>query len=155
MPFLCEPAGLRPDTKPKALHHLAATPQTVHWGYFSPDRAPSLVVESGDLIQAQAVTHHAGDAPELMMDEAVRRIYREVPEADRNPGVHIMTGPIYVKDAKPGDMLEVRYLRMTPRFRYGSGYYLDVTHMRFEVYSCSGHIDEIDGKHVSRCNAWD
>lgn len=42
-----------------------------------------------------------------------------------------------------------------PRFRYGSGYYLDVTHMRFEVYSCSGHIDEIDGKHVSRCNAWD
>lgn len=120
MPFLCEPAGLRPDTKPKALHHLSATPETVHWGYFSPDRAPALIVESGDLIQAQAVTHHAGDAPDLMMDDAVRRIYREVPEADRNPGVHIMTGPIFVKDAKPGDMLEVRYFRMTPRFRYGS-----------------------------------
>ena len=31
-----------------------------------------------------------------------------------------MTGPIYVEGAKPGDMLEVRYLQMTPRFRYGS-----------------------------------
>lgn len=120
MPFLCEPADLRPDTKPKALHHLLATPDTVHWGYFDPARAPSLIVESGDLIQAQAVTHHAGDAPDLMMDEQITRIFREVPEADRNPGVHIMTGPIFVKDAKPGDMLEVRYLRMTPRFRFGS-----------------------------------
>ena len=43
-----------------------------------------------------------------------------MPQSDRNPGVHIMTGPNYVDDAKPGDILEVRYLRMTPRCRYGS-----------------------------------
>ncbi|HMP62727.1 MAG TPA: acetamidase/formamidase family protein, partial [Phenylobacterium sp.] len=42
------------------------------------------------------------------------------PEADRNPGVHIMTGPIHVEGAEPGDMLEVRYLKMTPRCNYGS-----------------------------------
>ena len=54
------------------------------------------------------------------MDASVRHIYDTVPEADRNPGVHLMTGPIYVEDAKPGDMLEVRYLRMVPRFDYGS-----------------------------------
>ena len=120
MPFLCEPTGLRPDTKPKALHHLLATAESVHWGYFDPARTPALIVESGDLIQAEAVTHHAGDAPDLMMDEAIAKIFREVPEEDRNPGVHIMTGPIFVKDARPGDMLEVRYFRMTPRFRFGS-----------------------------------
>ena len=77
-------------------------------------------MDSGDLIAAEAITHHAGDAPELMMDEAVTRLFTEIPEADRNPGVHIMTGPIFVKDAQPGDMLEVRYLSMTPRCRYGS-----------------------------------
>ncbi|CAN5455812.1 hypothetical protein BH09PSE6_BH09PSE6_28820 [soil metagenome] len=102
------------------LHFLPATPKTIHWGYFDPAIAPALIVKSGDIIQTEAITHHAGDAPELMMDEAITRIFTEVPEADRNPGVHIMTGPIFVEGAKPGDMLEVRYLSMTPRNRYGS-----------------------------------
>ena len=120
MAFICEPGETRPDTAPGALHHLPATPETVHWGYFDAAKAPCLRVKSGDLIQAEAITHHAGDAPELMMDEAVQTLFREVPQADRHPGVHIMTGPIYVEDAKPGDILEVRYLRMVPRCSYGS-----------------------------------
>ncbi|MFT4198401.1 MAG: acetamidase/formamidase family protein [Pseudoxanthomonas sp.] len=103
-----------------ALHRLEATPDTVHWGYFDPSLAPVLKVKSGDLIQAEAVTHHAGDAPELMMDEGIARIFREIDPTDRNPGVHIMTGPIHVEGARPGDMLEVRYLHMQPRLRYGS-----------------------------------
>ena len=110
----------RPDTEARSLHLLRATPETVHWGYFHAAVKPALTIQSGDLIMAQAVTHHAGDAPELMMDDEVRRIYTEVPEDDRNPGVHIMTGPIFVEGAEPGDMLEVRYLRMVPRFNYGS-----------------------------------
>ncbi|HXV01514.1 MAG TPA: acetamidase/formamidase family protein, partial [Caulobacteraceae bacterium] len=106
--------------RPGALHHLAATPKTVHWGYFDAGLAPAVTVASGDLVQAEAITHHAGDAPDLMMDEAIGRIFAEIPEADRNPGVHIMTGPIFVEGAKAGDMLEVRYLSMTPRCAYGS-----------------------------------
>jgi acetamidase/formamidase len=120
MPFICEPGQGRPDTVPGALHHLKATPATVHWGYFDAALAPALTVKSGDLIQAEAITHHAGDAPELMMDAAVTALFDGIPEADRNPGVHIMTGPIFVEGARPGDLLEVRYLRMTPRCNYGS-----------------------------------
>jgi acetamidase/formamidase len=102
------------------LHVLPATKKTVHWGYFDASLAPALTVESGDLVKIEAVTHHAGDAPELLMDDAIRQLYRDVPEADRFPGVHIMTGPIYVEGARPGDMLEVRYFEMTPRLLYGS-----------------------------------
>lgn len=120
MPFICEPGRPRADVVPGALHRLPATPQTVHWGYFDPSIAPALRIKSGDLVQAEAITHHAGDAPDLMMDEAVTRIFKEIPEEDRNPGVHIMTGPIHVEGAKPGDVLEVRYLRMVPRNNYGS-----------------------------------
>ena len=120
MAFICEAGETRADTVPGALHRLPANPKTVHWGYFDAALAPVLRVRSGDLIQAEAITHHAGDAPELMMDEGVQAIFRQIPEADRNPGVHIMTGPIYVEDARPGDMLEVRYLSMTPRCAYGS-----------------------------------
>ena len=110
-----ERARLRPT-----LHEIRATPETVHWGYFSASLAPVLRVASGDVIRAEAVTHHAGDAPELMMDEGVSAIFAGVPVEDRNPGVHILTGPIHIEGARPGDVLEVRYLQMTPRVRYGS-----------------------------------
>ena len=120
MTFLSNAGETRPDTKPGALHLLPATPQTVHWGYFDPALGPALKIKSGDLVQAEAITHHAGDAPDLMMDDAVKTLFREIPEEDRNPGVHIMTGPIWVEGAKPGDILEVRYLNMVPRCNYGS-----------------------------------
>lgn len=103
-----------------ALHELRACKDTVHWGYFDAGLSPVLRVKSGDLVRIEAVTHHAGDAPDLLMDNAIRQLYLDVPETDRRPGVHIMTGPIYVEDARPGDMLEVRYLEMTPRLLYGS-----------------------------------
>jgi len=102
------------------LHFLPANKKTVHWGYFDAGLAPALKVKSGDLVRIQAVTHHAGDAPDLMMDDSIRQLYADIPEADRFPGVHIMTGPIHVEGAKPGDMLEVQYLSMMPRFKYGS-----------------------------------
>jgi acetamidase/formamidase len=102
------------------LHELPATPKTMHWGYFDASLAPVLTVASGDVIRAEAITHHAGDAPELMMDDRIREIFKAIPEEDRNPGVHLMTGPIFVDGARPGDVLEVRYLQMTPRVRYGS-----------------------------------
>ena len=105
---------------PSALHTLKATVENCHWGYFSATQAPAIKVKSGDIIQAEAVTHHAGDAPDLMMDDALKAVWAGIPEDDRNPGVHLMTGPIYVEGAQPGDMLEVRYLSMRPRFSYGS-----------------------------------
>lgn len=102
------------------LHHLPATPKTVHWGYFDAALAPALTVKSGDLISIEAVTHHAGDAPDVLMDQRITELFAGVPESDRYPGVHIMTGPISIEGAEPGDMLEVRYLEMTPRVPYGS-----------------------------------
>jgi acetamidase/formamidase len=102
------------------LHELRATPKTVHWGYFDAALAPVLTVANGDIVRVEALTHHAGDAPELMMDAGITDIFNAIPPEDRNPGVHLMTGPIRVEGARPGDVLEVRYLQMTPRLRFGS-----------------------------------
>ena len=107
------------ETINPAFHDLRAKVENVHWGYFDAALAPALTVKSGDIIRAEAITHHAGEAPELMMDDAIHAIYQGIPEEDRNPGVHIMTGPIFVEGAKAGDVLEVRYLQMIPRFDYG------------------------------------
>jgi acetamidase/formamidase len=100
------------------LHHLPATPETVHWGYFDGTLTPRLTICSGDIVELETLTHRAGDAPDLLMDDGVRLVYQEV--GDRGPGPHIMTGPIAVEDAEPGDTLEVRVLGMHPRLLYGS-----------------------------------
>ncbi len=101
-----------------AVHHLPATAQSVQWGFFDPRQAPALTVESGDLVAIETLTHHAGDAPDLLMDERISRVFAEVD--DRGPGPHILTGPIAVTGARPGDVLQVDILEATPRLPYGS-----------------------------------
>jgi acetamidase/formamidase len=99
---------------------LIATPDTCYWGYL--DRAEPAVVEvdPGTELVIEAVTHHSGDAPDLMFDEGIEKLWDGIPEADRAPGVHILTGPIAVRGARPGDTLRVEILEMTPRMPYGS-----------------------------------
>jgi len=101
-------------------HQLTATPDTVYWGYIDRDQPPVLTVDPGDVITVEAVTHHSGDAPDLLMDDGVRAIWDGIAESDRGPGVHILTGPIAVRGAQPGDTLLVRILDMAPRMPYGS-----------------------------------
>jgi acetamidase/formamidase len=103
-----------------ALHHLAATPTTCFWGFFDAALPPVLRVEAGDLIFVETLTHQAGDAPDVLMDDGVRSVYDAIPPSDRGPGVHVMTGPIYVHGAAPGDTLEVRILSLDPRLAYGT-----------------------------------
>jgi acetamidase/formamidase len=103
-----------------AEHHLAATPGTCVWGYIDRDTPAVLEVEPGDVIEIEAVTHHAGDAPDLLMDDGIRAIWNGIPEGERGPGVHVMTGPIAVSGAQPGDTLMVRIIDMWPRLPYGS-----------------------------------
>lgn len=101
------------------LHNLKATVDTVKWGYFDNSLKPVLTVQSGDLVEIEALAHHAGAAPDLMMDDGVRAVYAGIPANERAPGVHIITGPIYVEGAKPGDVLEVKIFDMWPRLPYG------------------------------------
>ena len=100
------------------LHDLPATPDTVHWGYFDPSLAPVLTVDSGDIVRVEALTHHAGDAPDLLMDEGIERVFDQV--GDRGPGPHLLTGPIAVAGAQPGDVLQVEILSARQRLPFGS-----------------------------------
>lgn len=102
------------------MHELRATPETCFWGFFDAELPPVLRVRSDDLVRIETLTHQAGDAPDLMMDPEVEAVYRAIPVARRGPGVHIMTGPIYVEGAQPGDTVEVRVLSMEPRLPYGT-----------------------------------
>jgi acetamidase/formamidase len=106
-------------TKEPQLHELKATLETIQWGAFDGAVDPVLHVSSGDIVNIECLAHHAGDAPDLLMDDVIREIYEKVPPESRTPGVHILTGPIYVEGAEPGDTLECRVLHMEPRIKYG------------------------------------
>jgi acetamidase/formamidase len=102
------------------LLRLAATPDTCYWGYLDAAQPPVLTVEPGTELWIEAVTHHSGDAPDLLMDDGVTAIWNGIPESARTPGVHIMSGPIAVAGAEPGHTLRVEILEMRPRLNYGS-----------------------------------
>lgn len=84
------------------LHILRATPETCFWGFFDRSQPPVLTIRSGDIVHIETLTHQAGDAPDLLMDDGVRAVYEGIPPSERGPGVHIMTGPIAVLGARPG-----------------------------------------------------
>ena len=118
-------------------HHLAVEAARVHWGYFSRSMQPQIEINSGDTITIETLTQHASDDPERMIlgDAGAESVFRWTPNAknvDRRGagpidasvygrgagegfGVHICTGPVAVKDAHPGDVLEVRILDIVPR----------------------------------------
>jgi acetamidase/formamidase len=96
-------------------HTLLATPSTVAWGYYWAGAKPALTVHSGDTVVVQTLSTcgsperleslgvAAGDIPAY---EAP--IYAGVPESERGPGGHILTGPVAIAEAEPGDVLEIR-----------------------------------------------
>jgi len=138
-------ARLAPITS-AARHSLPATPDTCYWGYIDRDQPPCLVVNDGDIIEVEAITHHAGDAPDLLMDDGIRTIWNSIAEHTRGPGVHILTGPIHVRGAEPGDTLAVRIIDMAPRVPYGSNcaanwglLYDRFGKERITIYGLDGH----------------
>ncbi|ADU14127.1 acetamidase/formamidase family protein [Asticcacaulis excentricus] len=118
-------------------HLLPATPETIHWGYLSRHLKPALRVQSGDYVTIETLTHHAGDDYERMIEgdagaEAVYHWTADEKTVDRRGagpmdasavgrgagegfGVHICTGPIAIAGAKPGDIVEVRFLEIKTR----------------------------------------
>jgi len=96
-------------------HTLLATPTTVAWGYYWSQAKPVMTVKSGDTVVMQTLST-CGPAERLEgrgvahaeIPESVREIYAKVPQAERGPGGHILTGPVAIAEAEPGDVLEVQ-----------------------------------------------
>ncbi len=138
-----EPAGgtrLRCDGPPAAVSgrlRIPVAPDTVHWGYFSRTLPPVATVDSGETVEIETLSHHANDDRERMVigDPGAESVFRwtsEYKAVDRRGagpmdasvygrgagegfGVHLCTGPVAIAGARPGDVIEVRILDITPR----------------------------------------
>ena len=106
-------------------HRLEATPDTVAYGYYWSDATPVLRIASGDILDVDTLItnspnglERAGVAPEKIQ-ASLRRIVAEVTGERRGPGGHILTGPVFVEGAEPGDVLEVKVLSIDLAIDYG------------------------------------
>jgi acetamidase/formamidase len=110
---------------PAADYQLKASPTTVVWGYYWAGAKPALTIKSGDTVTVQTVgtssptsLTRAGVKPEDVQQQ-LKDIYEQV-KKDPKDGGHILTGPIYIEGAEPGDVLEVRILKIDLAVPYAS-----------------------------------
>src|ERR1700722_12276666 len=110
---------------------LRSTPDTVIWGYFAADAPPVLRIRSGQTVRIDTVAHsgmntaddpvtffgRGGIAPDQVLQDVID-IHRKVVHP-KGASAHVLTGPIYVEGAAPGDMLEVRIIALEHRVPYG------------------------------------
>ena len=110
---------------------LKSTPDTILWGYIAANLPPALTIKPGQIVEIEALSHQglttnkdpekffAGygiPGNEVLAD--AKNIYAEV-KRPKGASVHILTGPIYVEGAEPGDTLEIRVHDIKFRVPYG------------------------------------
>ncbi|WP_213807497.1 acetamidase/formamidase family protein [Granulicella sp. dw_53] len=102
-----------------AEYKLLATPTTIEWGHYAVTK-PAITVKSGDTVTIQALSTcgpsdrlvargiKAEDIPAY--NDAIYKA--DIPASEKGPGGHILTGPVAVEEAEPGDVLEVQILKV-------------------------------------------
>jgi acetamidase/formamidase len=102
-------------------HRLDAGPDTVHWGFFDATLKPLLTVDPGDTIVISTVSGAPGQMPPaasgLAVPPALPAIHQSV--TPRLNGPHILTGPVAVRSAKAGQVLEIRIKSIEPNYDWG------------------------------------
>jgi acetamidase/formamidase len=120
---------------PPATHRLEATPSTVAYGYYWSDAPPVLSIDSGDIIDVDTLLTNTpsglakAGVPDDKIQASLKAIVSEVTGDRKGPGGHILTGPVYVRGAEPGDVLEVKILSIDLPLGYGYN-------------GCSGYLPE-------------
>jgi acetamidase/formamidase len=100
------------------INRVDAAPDTVHWGYFDAVLEPVLTIDSGETVVISTVSGGPEVMPKapLVVPEALRKIHESVP--NKLPG-HICTGPVAVRGAKAGHVLEVRIKDIKLNYDWG------------------------------------
>ena len=104
-----------------AVHRLDASPETVHWGFYDAALKPLITVDSGDSVTFSTVSGHPWQVPKpgsgLAIPPALAAIHQKL--QPKVGGPHILTGPVAVRGAKAGQVLEVRIKSIELHYDWG------------------------------------
>src|SRR5437868_10450836 len=93
------------------VHLLPATLETTQWGWFNNAQPPVLHVNSGDTIVFETMMHSHNQVVPGTTIEQIKKLRTDFP----GRGPHTLTGPIYIEEAQPGDVLKVTLNKIVPR----------------------------------------
>ena len=110
-----------------ATHRLEATPETIAYGWYDAAATPVLRIASGDIIDVDTLLTNTpmglrrAGVPEDQIQDSLKKITDAFPQGHpkRGPGGHILTGPVFIEGAEPGDALEVKILSIDFAIPYG------------------------------------
>ena len=101
---------------------LNPTDSTVVWGSYWSELSPALTIKSGDYVRIRTVLT---SNPERLINAGVpaNQVEKELVAVqsvkDRGPGGHVLTGPVYIEGAEPGDVLEIHIDSILLPIAYG------------------------------------
>jgi acetamidase/formamidase len=108
-------------------HRLEATPETVAYGFYWSEAKPVLRIASGDIIDVDTLLTNnparlaQAGVPDDKIQASLKAVEGAFPRSNpgRGPGGHILTGPVFIEGAEPGDTLEVNVLSIDLPIDYG------------------------------------
>jgi acetamidase/formamidase len=127
---------LQPGTGPVAGQYVPSTGANVSWGWVLPAGTPPIArAAAGEVLTIDTISHEGvlgdqgrdpvrffggyGVEADMVLADAVELANSPSPHDQRIDGPHVVTGPIAIDDAEPGDLLTVEVVRLLPRVPYG------------------------------------
>ena len=121
------------DEPLEADHYVPSRPENLSWGWYPIDKEPVLTVRSGQTVRIDTLTHAGTTQNEnpvtyltglgVPREEILEDVLDFWASRDERPregrSGHVITGPIYIEGAEPGDMLEVQILDIETRVPWG------------------------------------
>ncbi len=130
------PPILNPRTGPiPGDHYLASEPDTVSWGWLPNNSTPPVMsLSSGQTVTVDTLSHEGilddqgrdpvrylsqfGVGAEGVLDDMAAIAASAIPNGP-DDGPHVVTGPLHVDGARPGDLLKVDIVDLARRVPYG------------------------------------
>lgn len=117
-------------------YYVPSTTRTVNWGYLPNQSAkPVLTVPSGSAVTFDTISHEGiledqgrdpvayfatkGVPEDQVLEDAIAITASDLEHDFFNDGPHIVTGPVAIEGAEPGDVLKVEVVKLEPRVPYG------------------------------------
>jgi acetamidase/formamidase len=93
------------------VHVVESNDQTVHLGVYDTNLPPIVTIDSGDTISYPNTWSHFMN--QMQPGVPIEKL-ADLRKSNPGKGPHSIIGPIAVKGAEPGDVLEIRYKRVKP-----------------------------------------
>lgn len=95
---------------------------TVAWGHYWSETPPALRIHTGDFVKIRTLltlNPERLEAAGVPADQVEKELREVQSMKDKGPGGHVLTGPVYIEEAEPGDMLEIKIISIELPIAYG------------------------------------